>query len=530
MGEVYFLQQDYIVGHLHHNQKIIIEGCAAAARADARVVITPELSLTGYIPEDGLYSPSLYDRVQQSLDVICAAISPAITLLVGLPIKQDDKIYNAVALIQNNQVAAVYKKVKLPNSSVFDEGRYFTPSDNPPLIFYGEETVFAVQICEDLWHKEQVEWLRANNVKNILAINGSPFYVGKQHLREQTMAAIGKELNATVYYINGVGGQDELVFDGASFVMSSTGALIGRLPAFAAENGFATTVQAYPDKYESIYTALVASLRAYVYKAGFKNGVVLGLSGGVDSALVATVAVDALGAKNVHSVMLSTQYTSKKSRDAAALLANNLSIQHSALPINSITEACHAAIDSLLVDKKGDVTAENIQARTRGLLLMALANNANRLLLTTGNKTELACGYATLYGDMCGGFAPIKDLLKTEVWQLCRYINQQAGKERIPVSIIEAAPTAELRANQTDQDSLPPYDVLDEMVSVYLAYGRPSDLVNRYDADVCHDVYRRLCQSEFKRQQAPIGTKVSHTALGKDWRMPIANALFDDKP
>ncbi len=530
MNKIFFIQQDFIVGHIQHNQNTIINGCRDALEAGARIVITPELSLTGYIPEDRLYGNALYESIQQSLATLCAEVPSSLALLVGLPIKENNKIYNAVVLIQNGQVQATYKKNKLPNNSVFDECRYFTPSDNPPLIFMVDDVSYAVQICEDLWHEDQVRQLKSLKVSNVLALNGSPFYWGKQLLRENKMQAISQALNATVYYINSVGGQDDLVFDGASFAMNANGQLLGRMPAFTACNGFVDSIVAYPSKYEAIYEALKIGLQAYCKKSGLNNGVILGLSGGVDSALVATMAVDALGADAVNSVMMPTQYTSQTSLDAAALLAKNLTINYSSVAIGDITDACHAAVGSLLVQQQNDVTAENIQARTRGLLLMALANNHQWLLLATGNKTEMACGYATLYGDMCGGFAPIKDVLKTEVWALCRYINEQAGWNRIPTIIIERAPSAELRDNQTDQDTLPAYDVLDEILTVYLAQGDSSVVANCHGSALCDDVYRRLHQSEFKRKQAPIGTKISEIAFGKDWRMPIANALFDDKP
>lgn len=528
MSEVFFLQQDYVVGGIAHNARLIIDGCQQARATGSRIAITPELALCGYLPEDNLYSVTTEKLVQKNLQTICQQCPAELALLLGLPEYIGGRRYNSVALIRQHKVEAIYRKVKLPNTSVFDECRYFTAATNPPLIFYVDKTPYTVQICEDLWHPDQLQQLQDINAQNIIAINGSPFYGGKQQLRERTMQQISARLNTAVYYINGVGGQDELVFDGASFKVDANGKIAGRLPAFTATNTAATHTATYPDHWRAIYLALVSGLQAYFYKAGFSNGVLLGLSGGIDSALVATLAADAVGAQRVHAVMLPSQYTSPRSLADAQQLADNLGIHYHTLPISDITATCQHTLTPLLNDYTGDTTAENLQARTRGMMLMALSNNWQQLLLATGNKTEIACGYATLYGDMCGGFAPIKDLLKTEVWALSRAINEWAGAQRIPTAIIDRPPTAELRAGQTDQDTLPPYDLLDNILNSFFADNNIAKTMTHYPPDTCLAVAKLLRHSEFKRQQGAIGTKISPVAFGKDWRMTVANARFDE--
>ena len=524
-GKVFFIQQNFKVGDITGNADLIINNARQAASLGADVVLTPELALSGYPAEDLLYSPDFQRLIQNALQRILANAPPNIALLVGLPLVEGETLYNGCVLIRNGEVIGTHKKSSLPNYSVFDERRYFdTVVDNPVFTFTASGETYAVLICEELWTTTLASQVMAAAATHTLVLNGSPFFVGKQAERHAAAAAFARATNTAVFYANMVGGQDELVFDGASFVMDASGALVGQLPAFDEVSGFAMMITAYPNDDEAMYAALKLGLHDYLLKSDFADGddgVLLGLSGGVDSALVAVLAADVLGKERVMAIMMPTQYTSADSLTDAARLAENLGIRYLTLPISDAIDSLQQTAQPALQRRDNDITAENLQARLRGTLLMTVSNNRNLLLLATGNKSEMAVGYATLYGDMNGGFAPIKDVLKTQVWNLCRYRNSLDGV--IPERIISRAPSAELRADQTDQDTLPPYEVLDAMLADHLARLPLATMRQKYDKIVLADFHRRLLASEYKRRQSPPGTKVSATAFGRDWRMPIAS-------
>lgn len=521
MPAVFFAQQNFTVGAISRNAALLREAAEATAAAGGRVTLSPEMALLGYPAEDLLYTPSLLAQVQEALAQLAQALPPQVAVLVGTPVREDGILYNACALLRGGKVEAVYKKAHLPNFSVFDEKRYFQEHNNPPLTFTAAGVRYAVQICQDIWCTAQYAPLAACAAEAVLVLNGSPFVAGKQAERIAAAAACAQHAKATVYYANGIGAQDELVFDGASFAVTADGNLSGQLPAFTAANAAATQVTPYPPEEEAITQALLCGVRDYAHKSGCAQ-VVLGLSGGVDSALVAALAKCALGADQVCTVMMPTAYTSAESVHDAQTLADNLGVEHLNLPLAAPFAGTRELLAPHLRDRRDDVTLENLQARLRGTLLMAFANNRDALLLATGNKSEFACGYATLYGDMNGGFAPIKDVLKTQVWQLARHMNahHNAG---IPERILTRAPSAELRPHQTDQDSLPPYEVLDAIIRDHLAHRPREEMTHTHGADAVALFYQRLQASEHKRRQAPPGTKISPCAFGRDWRMPVAN-------
>ena len=524
VARVFIAQQNFTVGAIDRNAALIRAAAQEAAGAGASVLLTPEMALMGYPAEDLLYSPTHLAHAADALGQLAQALPPQLAVLVGTPAEEAGNLYNACALLRGGRVEAVYKKAHLPNFSVFDEKRYFHMHDNPPLVFEASGAKYAVQICQDIWTEAQYAPLAACAADAILVPNGSPFVAGKQAERIAAAAACARAANAAVVYANGIGAQDELVFDGASFAVDAGGNLTAQLPAFAACNAAAAADNntPYPLEDDAVFQALLCGLRDYVEKSRFARGVVLGLSGGVDSALVAALAHTALGADKVCTVMMPTDYTSRESLEDSRQLAHNLGVEHINLPIRDALSGLHNTIAPHLRARANDVSAENLQARLRGTLLMALANNRDLLLLATGNKSEFACGYATLYGDMNGGFAPIKDVLKTKVWQLARHYNAQVA-DFIPQRIISRAPSAELRPDQTDQDSLPPYETLDAIILDHLSHRPRGEMEKEHGEESVKKFYQLLHASEHKRRQAPPGTKISPCAFGRDWRMPVAN-------
>lgn len=523
---VYVAQRDFAVGDIVGNRNKLTAASHSAKLAGAGVVIAPELALCGYPPEDLLFSPDFVAALKQSVAFICAKAEPSIALVFGAPFDINGAITNAALLVRGGKVEGVYAKAHLPNTSVFDDKRYFTPGDGNPLVFSANGGKYAVQVCEDIWHKQQAEKVRKSGADNTLALNGSPFDINKHRRRLQTAAEFARLSQTAVYYCNTVGGQDDLVFDGASFVMDNNGKLICQMAAFAECEGVINNYHhQYPQSIDAmVYDALVMSVRDYAKKSGI-GGAVLGLSGGVDSALVAAIAVDALGAGNVLAVMMPSPYTSAASVEDAAKIAAALGCEYLTIPITPMMAAAQETLTAHLSPRANDATMENVQARLRGMLLMALANNGNKLLLATGNKSEAACGYATLYGDMCGGFAPLKDADKTRVWQLAKYRNKKG--EVIPPRVITRPPSAELKPGQKDEDALPPYDVVDGIVAAHLEERKtlPS-MRGVFNADALHNVLSMLGKSEHKRRQAAIGPKLTERAFGRDWRMPVANGFF----
>lgn len=506
------------------------------ARDDLRadLVVFPELALCGYPPEDLLFHSGLSALVDAALERLRGEAS-GIAVLVGYPEFAEGRIYNSAAWLEDRALRGNYRKQCLPNYGVFDEARYFT-AGQAPLVLECQGVRVGVTICEDNWESAAVaEATVAAGAEVIVSINGSPFELTKQRMRETRLAERAAATGVAFVYQNLVGGQDELVFDGCSCVVDADGQLTQRAPAFAEdlfpvdlEHGAAGVVPrpgdvaALPDEDELVYTAIRTAVRDYVHKNGFE-GIVLGLSGGVDSALCLALAVDALGAAAVQAVMMPYEYTSQMSIDDAAAQAELLGVSYLTLPIGAMVSATTATLEPVLAGTAADATEENIQARCRGMLLMAISNKTRRIVLTTGNKSEMAVGYATLYGDMAGGFAPIKDCTKTLVYRLARYRNTLSSA--IPTRVIEREPTAELRPDQKDSDSLPDYAVLDAILDALMIEDLSVDAIaaRGFERELVGRVLAMVRQNEYKRRQSPPGVRISGRAFGRDWRYPITS-------
>ena len=527
-------QVDLVVGDIEGNTAKIID-YSQRARKDLRadLVIFPELSVCGYPPEDLLFHSGLQRRVADAMERIRSSVRD-IAVLIGYPEYENDQIYNAAVVFCDGEPLAQYRKQLLPNYRVFDEERYFA-AGREPAVFSIHGIRFGMTICEDIWRPGPVAASRVAGAEVILSTNGSPYQVGSQANREKVARQRVVEAGVPLIYLNMVGGQDELVFDGGSFVMDRDGGIACRGSVFkealygvelvASGSGVrpvAGDVKPELELEQSIYQALVLGTRDYVDKNGFP-GVILGLSGGIDSALVAAVAVDALGADRVRAVMMPFRYTSNMSQEDAAKQAALLGIQYDVIPIEPMYEATVVQLGRIFAGREEDVTEENIQARCRGLLLMSISNKTGRMLLTTGNKSEMAVGYATLYGDMAGGFAPIKDCNKSLVYRLARYRN--LGGEVIPERVISRAPSAELRPNQKDTDFLPEYDELDPILEDFIEKDLSvQEMVDQgFDRDVVVRVLEMVKRNEYKRRQAPPGIRISDRAFGRDWRYPITS-------
>jgi NAD+ synthase len=519
---------------------------AAAEHAD--LVAFPEMFIAGYPPEDLVLKPAFQAACRVAVEELARETGdggPA--MLIGLPWAEEGKLYNAYCLLDGGRIAAVRFKVDLPNYGVFDEKRVFAPGPMPgPISFRGVR--IAVPICEDIWAEDVVECLTETGSELILVPNGSPYWSRKDELRLNIAVARVAESGLPLIYVNQVGGQDELVFDGSSFALHADHSLAFDLPGFRElvvtthwerQNGTwrcvdGPVVPSEPGDRED-YSACVLGLRDYVEKNGFK-GVVIGLSGGVDSALCAAIAVDALGHDRVRCVMLPYRFTAQQSLDDAAACAKALGVQYDVLPIKDAVEGLQRALEPLFAGTQPGVAEENLQARARGTILMGISNKLDLMVVTTGNKSEMSVGYATLYGDMNGGFNPIKDLYKTQVYRLCRLRNDWtpdlalgADGVVIPENILTRAPSAELRENQTDQDSLPPYDVLDAILERLVEREEPvADIVAEgFDRDTVVRVERMLNIAEYKRRQAAPGVKVTLRNFGRDRRYPITNRFRD---
>ena len=522
------------VGDLTGNVERILE-CAAAARArGAHVLLTPELALCGYPPEDLLLRPDFYRACKRALDDLAARID-GITLIVGHPEEHEGLRYNAATVIENGAIKAVYRKTRLPNYDVFDEKRYFDAGSEPCVVSLGGVRC-GINICADIWETGAAERAAGAGAELLLVLNASPCHLEKHHQRVEVMRERIAATGISAIYANLVGGQDELVFDGASFALDAEGACRMRLPQFEEALGVVDfdggrlrsddmadvlSVEA------EAYRALVLGVRDYIGKSGFA-GAIIGLSGGIDSALTLCVAVDALGADKVRAVMMPSPYTAQMSLDDSRAMIAALGVRYDEISIAPAMQTYQAMLDPLFAGLPQDTTEENIQARIRGNILMALSNKTGALVLTTGNKSEMAVGYCTLYGDMAGGFAVIKDVYKTLVYRLSRYRNTLSPV--IPENIIVRPPSAELKPDQTDQDSLPPYEILDAIVRGYMeedrspreiiAAGLPEEAVRR--------VVRLLRIAEYKRRQAPVGIRITPRGFGKDWRYPITNRYQDE--
>ena len=528
-------QLDLLVGDVAGNTRKILD-YAARARDDLRahLIVFPELSICGYPPEDLLFHSGLRRRVEDATATIRESVRD-IAVLVGFPEYEGDKIYNACAVFKDGEVLAHYRKQLLPNYSVFDEKRYFT-AGTAASVFTLNGVRVGLSICEDVWASAPTADSRTAGAEVLVAINGSPYEMDSQSQREDVVRQRIREIGIPAIYLNMVGGQDELVFDGGSFAMDRTGELVFRGAAFKEElycielaaDGAAVVPQAANvvpplPKEQSVYEALVCGTRDYVGKHGFP-GVVIGLSGGIDSALILAIACDALGAERVRTVMMPFRYTSTMSQEDAAKQAKIQDVRYDVIPIEPIYEVILKQLEPMFEGRSVDVTEENIQARIRGLLLMALSNKTGRMLLTTGNKSEMAVGYATLYGDMAGGFAPIKDCSKSLVYQLARYRNTIS--EVIPERIIARPPSAELRPHQKDSDSLPDYAILDPILEAFIEEDLSvNEIVERgFDREVVIRVLEMVKTNEYKRRQAPPGIRISGRAFGRDWRYPITSS------
>ena len=532
-------QFDYVVGDVAGNTQKILD-LSTRARDDMRadLVVFPELSVCGYPPEDLLFHAGLRRRIEKALETIRDSVRD-IAVLVGFPDYQDDDIFNACVVFRDGEVLAHYRKHILPNYSVFDEKRYFS-AGREASVFTLNGVRVGINICEDVWDRAPPAASRAAGAEVLLAINGSPYELDSQSQREEVVRQRVLEIGIPVVYLNMVGGQDELVFDGGSFAMDRSGEVVFRAAAFS-DNLYCvqlmadgTGVAPQPaeivpllPKEQSVYEALVCGTRDYVGKHSFP-GVVLGLSGGVDSALILAIACDALGAERVHAVMMPFRYTSTMSQEDAAKQTTIQNVRYDVIPIEPIYEATLRQLEPIFEGRGIDVTEENIteeniQARCRGLLLMGISNKTGRMLLTTGNKSEMAVGYATLYGDMAGGFAPIKDCSKSLVYKLARYRN--TINEVIPERVISRPPSAELRSNQKDSDSLPDYDILDPILEAFIEEDASvREIVERgFDRDVVIRVLEMVKRNEYKRRQAPPGIRISGRAFGRDWRYPITS-------
>jgi NAD+ synthase (glutamine-hydrolysing) len=559
-----------IVGDLEGNRELILDRLSEAKSNSADLVLFPELAVTGYPPEDLLLRPGFIRAAEDSVEQI-AQESRGSTVLVGAP-HFDRDLYNACYVLSGGEVKAIYRKRFLPNYGVFDEDRYFAPGRDLILLEHGK-TLIGPTVCEDMWQPgPPATDLSLAGAELLVNISASPFHVGRDREREEMFVTRARDNACFVAFCNTVGGQDELIFDGHSVVLDDEGQVIARAPGFEeallladiepkevigrrlrdvrrralarereevppvdiihvgsrgpSRNGSKVTVEVVPfvDELEQMRLALELGLGDYVRKNGFTD-VVVGVSGGIDSAVTATLATEALGAERVHCVSMPSRYSSEGTRTDARRLAESLGIDFRELPIGGIVEAFDAALAESFDGTEPGLTEENIQARIRGVVLMALSNKFGWMLVATGNKSELSVGYATLYGDMAGGFALLKDVYKTDVFRLAHYLNERVGRELIPQSIIDRAPSAELRDNQLDEDSLPPYPKLDEVLEQYVEHDRTLEELSEdgFERDVVERAVSMIDRAEYKRRQAPPGVKLRPKAFGRDRRTPITN-------
>jgi len=534
-------QLNFTVGDIEGNTKKIIGAIKKANEEyNADIIIFPELSVSSYPPEDLLLRPAFNKSINIALEKIKSATNN-IHVILGHPLKKDGVLYNACSLIHKKEIKKTYHKQYLPNYGVFDEKRYFTPGDEACLFEINGVTA-ALSICEDIWVSKPVVDAAAKNAKILFNINASPYDKNKNSERESIISKRASESDMCIVYVNLVGGQDELIFDGNSMIFDKNGDVIFRVPEFG--EGL---YEAYIDtkqseiksktkkevnlnliKEESIYNALVMGVKDYVRKNNFQ-GVVIGLSGGIDSALTLCIAVDALGPENVEALIMPSRYTAKMSIDDACTLAKKLKVSYEIISIEPPFSAFLQVLKPIFKKLPVDATEENIQARSRGILLMAISNKYNKLVLTTGNKSEISVGYATLYGDMAGGYSPLKDVWKTLVYQLAKWRNKE--EKIIPENIINRPPTAELRNNQLDQDTLPDYEILDPILEQYIEFDKhPEEIVkNGYDAETVYKIVNLVDKNEYKRRQAAPGVKITKKAFGKDRRYPISSGYIEKK-
>ena len=521
------------IGNLEANAQKMLEQANEAKKQNADLIIFPELSSIGYPAEDLLLRPSLTKRTQQVFEQL-KTVKDIVMVFGFVNQTEDGQRHNAAAVMKDGQVLGVYNKQNLPNYSVFDEKRYFTEG-HQHLVFEYLGHKFGVVICEDVWSLSTVQQLAQLNVETALVLNASPYEVGKPQHRVETMSALAKQMNLNLVYANQVGGQDDLIFDGTSFVIAKNGSVVLQAESFKESLYFAEyeaeqqafKANALPpalDTMAEIYQSLVMATRDYVQRSGFP-GVILGLSGGIDSALTLAIAADAIGADKVQAVMMPYTYTAQISVEDAAEQAKSMGVTFGIAEINPIVNSFMQTLYPFFGNSPADATEENLQARARGTLLMGLSNKFGNLVLSTGNKSELAVGYCTLYGDMVGGFAVLKDVYKTIVFELAKYRNSISDKPVIPERVITRPPSAELRPDQKDQDSLPPYDVLDAILYAYIEEDMSQDdiIAKGFDAEVVAKVIRLVDFNEYKRRQGAIGPRISSRAFSRERRYPIMN-------
>ena len=556
--KIYVAQLNYCVGDMAGNARKIIAAARKAYADGARLVLTPELAICGYAAEDLYLRPAFIQACQDAVDLVASELADLsdLSVVIGCPVPVDGgtglrthsvslpRLYNAAYVLQNGLRVKTYAKQELPNYQVFDERRYFTPGQGACVFHVGqgkERVALGLLICEDAWFEAPARQAKAAGAELLVVINASPFHLGKGDEREAMMQSRSKSCGLPLVFAHLVGGQDEVVFEGRSFAVQADGALAGRALSFE-ESLFAVDVLRNPGAglylaaacaptrslEADLWDALVLGVRDYLGKNNFP-GAILGLSGGIDSALVLAVAVDALGADKVRAVMMPSAYTADMSWLDAREMAARMKVRYDELSIEPQVEAFKASLAGEFRGLAENTAEENIQARIRGVFLMALSNKFGSIVLTTGNKSEMATGYCTLYGDMAGGFAVIKDLLKTTVFKLARWRNENdpygTGQNPIPERIITRAPSAELRADQTDQDSLPPYEVLDAILQRYMENDESieSIVAAGFDAALVDRITRLIKLNEYKRRQSPIGIRVSHRSFGKDWRYPVTS-------
>jgi len=508
------------VGAIEANTQKIIDFIKQAKSQNAALVVFPELAITGYPPEDLLLKPQFISNNISALKEIVKA-TEGIAVYIGFVDQKKKELFNAGAFIVDKKVKAIYHKTNLPNYAVFDEKRYFAPGKKAAIVSY-KGLKIKLGICEDLWIEKP-----KRGADLILNINASPYSIGKIKQRHKLLKTRSKEARAYIVYVNAVGGQDELVFDGGSMIVNPEGKAIASAKQYA-EGLFTFNLEGnrkftpFLDELPEIYEAVTLGVRDYVYKNGFKE-VAIGLSGGIDSALTLIIAADALGANQVHAVFMPSEFTSEQSKIDAERVAENLGIKLIDLSIKEVLESYLKDLAPVFSEKEKDITEENLQARIRGNLLMALSNKFGWLVLTTGNKSEMSVGYCTLYGDTAGGFAVLKDIPKTLVYKLSEWRNQKGAV--VPRSVMQKAPTAELKPNQTDQDNLPPYEILDPIMQAYVEKNKGVKQIVKmgFPEAIVRKVINLIDRAEYKRRQAPPGPKISPRAFGKDWRVPITN-------
>jgi NAD+ synthase (glutamine-hydrolysing) len=543
-------QLNPIVGDIEGNAQRILEAAQTAFNRGAELLLTPELSLCGYPPRDLLLNLGFVEKMSQQLQLLSQQLPEKLAVLVGFveknpsaTVRGEKPLFNSIALLKSQEIKQIFTKRLLPTYDVFDEDRYFASGKESQYFQLTENNVkIGVTICEDVWNDEQFWGQRqyavnpiadlANlGVDLIVNLSASPYSVGKQKLRESLLSHSATRYNLPIVYVNQVGGNDDLIFDGDSVAFNRQGQVIYRAQAFTSsleliefnQDLLPAVIHPLPvDEDEEIYRALVLGVRDYVQKCGFKR-VIFGLSGGIDSSLVAAIASDALGKENVLAVMMPSPYSSDHSISDAVALVNNLGIKSEKLAIKEIMTAYDQLLERLFAGTDFGIAEENLQSRIRGNLLMALSNKFGHLLLSTGNKSEMAVGYCTLYGDMNGGLAVIADVPKTRVYSLCRWLNRHG--EIIPLNVINKAPSAELKPNQKDQDSLPPYEILDAILALLIDRHQSAEqiIAAGFEPEIVQKVIKLVKNAEFKRKQAPPGLKISDRAFGTGWRMPIAS-------